>query len=311
MITSHIDKDLKSELRETAFQMWMACYTQQEIAKEIGFAQPAIAEFTKNLQVIRNGTHAKNDNLSENPELVLNTNFREFDEEQDDSNKLGIYNIDKRLFIKADHLDEYFKPPIYNIWRQQKRSDQITCFGNSEITWLDNLLYLYTKPFDVVIDPFAGGGSTIDLCKNRLRRYLVSDRKPLDTRSDIRLHDIKDGVLAPPQWKDARLIYLDPPYWKQAEGKYSQDKDDLGNMSLEQFNNSLAALIKQYTEKLKRGKVKDAYIALIIQPTQWNAPERKFTDHIGDMLRLIKLPVNMRYSAPYETEQYNALRQEN
>ena len=34
------------------------------------------------------------------------------------------------------------------------------------------------KSFDIVLDPFAGGGATIDVCKKRLRRYCVSDRKP-------------------------------------------------------------------------------------------------------------------------------------
>ncbi len=29
--------------------------------------------------------------------------------------------------------------------------------GNSEVRWLDNLLYLYTKPFDIVVDTFASG----------------------------------------------------------------------------------------------------------------------------------------------------------
>jgi hypothetical protein len=28
---------------------------------------------------------------------------------------------------------------------------------NSEVRWLDNLLYLYTKPFDIVVDTFASG----------------------------------------------------------------------------------------------------------------------------------------------------------
>jgi hypothetical protein len=34
--TSRIDKDLKVELRETAFEMWMGCYSQQEIAEAVG-----------------------------------------------------------------------------------------------------------------------------------------------------------------------------------------------------------------------------------------------------------------------------------
>jgi hypothetical protein len=29
--------------------------------------------------------------------------------------------------------------------------------GNSGVRWLDNLLYLYTKPFDIVVDTFASG----------------------------------------------------------------------------------------------------------------------------------------------------------
>lgn len=305
--TSRIDKDLKVELRETAFNMWMACHSQQEIAEEIGYAAGPVNEFLKTIQVFGNADTRENEDSSENPELANDAETREFDEEEDDGNKLGVYQLDKRLLIKADHMDEHFKPPVYNIWKQQDKSNAVSHFGNSEITWLDNLLYLYTKPFDIVVDPFAGGGSTIDLCKTRLRRFLVSDRKPIDIRRDIRRHDIKDGVLSPPQWKDVRLVYLDPPYWKQAENQYSQDGEDLGNMTLEQFNDSLAGLIKQYAEKLKRSQVKGAYIALIIQPTQWKSDENKtFTDHIGDMLRAVKLPVHMRYSAPYESQQCTA-----
>lgn len=201
------------------------------------------------------------------------------------------------------HQDEAFEPPIYNVWRQKSKSDDVKHFGNTEPRWLDNLLYLYTKPFDVVIDPFAGGGSTIEACKKRMRRYLVSDRKPKPSREkEIRCHDITAGLLKPPQWKDVSLVYLDPPYWKQAEGEYSSDPSDLANMPIEQFNEVLSGLIAAYGEKLETG----SRIALVIQPTQWNAPERRFTDHIGDMLRFVKLPVEMRFSVPYESQQCNA-----
>jgi DNA modification methylase len=154
-----------------------------------------------------------------------------------------------------------------------------------------------------VVDPFAGGGSTIDVCKKRFRRYWVSDRLPVPERANqIRQLDITTGL---PElngrWNEVKLVYLDPPYWKQAEGEYSQDPTDLANMNLEDFTSTLANLIKEFAKKIN-----GAYIALIIQPTQWRAPERKFTDHIGDMLRLIKLPVDMRISTPYESQQYNA-----
>lgn len=259
---SRIDKDAKEERDRLIFARWLACWTQEEIAGEAGITGEAVR-------------------------LVL--------QEMADLPKLA-----KPQRAAAEHATD-FEVPVYNVWKQQTKTAGVDHFGNSEIRWLDNLLYLYTEPFDVVIDPFAGGGSTIDLCKKRLRRYLVSDRAPIVDRNDIRQHDITTGLLKPPQWGDVRLVYLDPPYWKQAEGRYSQDATDLANMDLAEFTTTLAGLIKAYAAKLS-----NAYIALIIQPTQWNAPERRFVDHIGDMLRAVKLPVEMRFSVPYESQQCNA-----
>jgi len=135
-----------------------------------------------------------------------------------------------------------------------------------------------------------------------MRRYWVSDRKPAVGREDIiRQHDLTDGLPRLPRWQDVSLVYLDPPYWKQAEGKYSQDATDLANMDLPAFNQTLAGIVKAFARKLGKG----AHIALIISPTQWAAPDRQFTDHAGDMLRLVKLPVVQRISVPYESQQYN------
>jgi len=200
-----------------------------------------------------------------------------------------------------------FEPPIYNVWKQQAKTNAVSHFGNSETRWVENLLYLYTNPAGIVVDPFGGGGSTIDACKKWSRRYHVSDRKPIVAREhEIRLHDLTTG-LPSLRWKDVDLVYLDPPYWKQAEGQYSDDPTDLANMELEQFNKELAGIINGFAKKLKdSASDKPAYIALIIQPTQWKAPERQFTDHVGDMLRAVKLPVNMRYSVPYESQQCTA-----
>ncbi len=68
-------------------------------------------------------------------------------------------NLPKNLQALASHAVD-FDPPLYNIWKQQVQTAGSKHFGNSEVRWVDNLLYLYTQPFDVVVDPFAGGGST-------------------------------------------------------------------------------------------------------------------------------------------------------
>jgi hypothetical protein len=67
-----------------------------------------------------------------------------------------IGNLAENHKAAASHATD-FDVPIYNVWKQQTKSEGSKHFGNSEAKWLDNLLYLYTKPFDVVVDPFAGG----------------------------------------------------------------------------------------------------------------------------------------------------------
>lgn len=258
---SRVDKDSKEARDKRIFDLWLACWTFDEIAADVGCS----------------ATQAKDVISSESATLP------------------------KATKPAAEHATD-FDPPIYNIWKQQTKSEGSSHFGNSETRWVDNLLYLYTEPFDIIVDPFAGGGSTIDVCKKRFRRYFVTDRKPIVEREkEIRTHDLTAGLPKPPSWQDVKLVYLDPPYWKQAEGQYSDDPTDLANMSLEDFNKSLAGIINGFSKKLT-----DAHIALIIQPTQWKAPERQFTDHVGDMLRAVKLPVAMRYSVPYESQQCNA-----
>jgi hypothetical protein len=199
----------------------------------------------------------------------------------------------------ASHLTD-FDPPLYNVWKQQEKSAGLAHTGNSEVRWVDNLLYLYTQPFDIVIDPFAGSGSTIDICKKRFRRYWVSDRKPIIEREhEIRLHDLTTGLPSLHRWQDLKLVYLDPPYWKQSEGEYSKDPTDLANMPLDKFTKTLAGIITDFGKKLKSG----AAIALLLQPTQWRAPEHRYTDHVADMIRAVKLPIDLRVQCPYESQQ--------
>ena len=260
---SRIDKDTKAARDRRIFDLWMACHTQEEIAEREDCDQKTV-------------TNIISGETADLPEFL-------------------------KSHPAASHATD-FEVPIYNVWKQQDKTPGASHFGNTEIRWLDNLLYLYTQPFDVIVDPFAGSGSTIEVCQKRFRRYWVSDRKPIIEREhEIRSWDVTAGVPPLPRWKDVRLIYLDPPYWKQAEGKYSDDPSDLANMSLEDFTSELADLIQAFSKKLS-----NAYIALIISPTQWAAPERQFTDHVFDMLRGVKLPVDMRFSVPYESQQCTA-----
>ena len=284
------DKDAKAERNKKIIELWeTGDWTQEAIAEEVGVGQMTVsrvlfktAELPKRLD-----DDDDDDDDEDADELPDDTDV---DEDADDTD--------------ADDTDAdftNFKVPLYNVWKFKEKTSGSEHPGNSDVMIVDRLLYLYTKPNDIVVDPFAGGGSTIDICKKRQRRYYVSDRKPIVEReSEISKLDVTSKVLpGPTKWGDVKLVYLDPPYWKQMQGKYSKDPNDLANMTLEKFHDTLERVVNRYAKKLKPGAV----IALLMQPTQWKAPKRQFTDHVAEMLRRIKIPVDIRISCPYESQQ--------
>lgn len=252
---------------EKIFEMWLSCHTSKEIESELELDKSTVSRRLKGL----------------------------------------LQKVPGNFSQQSYSTDSNWKPPLYDVWAFAKGTNRVSHNGNSEVRIVDNLLYLYTEPFDIVIDPFAGGGSTIDVCKKRLRRYWVSDLNPIVEREhEIRTANVLTELPGPYNaWKDVSFVYLDPPYWRQALGMYGDSPDNLANMELEKFYNTLVNLISRYADKMYSG----SHIALIIQPTQWNAPERKPVDHIFDiMIKLLdnqNLKYSRRISVPYSTHQYN------
>jgi DNA modification methylase len=206
--------------------------------------------------------------------------------------------------IKSGQMSETYKefnPPIYNIWKLSKQDNATKShFGSFPLYFMKSLLYYHTDPMDIVFDPFAGGGTTVDACKEMMRRYYCTDRivKP-GREKDILQHNITAGL--PDGLPKPDMVFLDPPYWIQAEGLYSSDPDDLANMSLDDFYLSMCNL---FDEIAKRNVDK---IALVIQPTQYKN-NFIFEDHIFKFDKMLsnKYEIEMRYILPYSTQQYNA-----
>jgi N6-adenosine-specific RNA methylase IME4 len=112
-----------------------------------------------------------------------------------------------------------------------------------------NILYYYTEPGDLVVDPFAGGGSTIDACKVMERHCLAYDIKP--TRSDIKQWDITKGFH--PEVRICDMVFLDPPYWNLMEHLYA--KESISSQSLEGFMAVMRKLAEECYKVLKPGGV--------------------------------------------------------
>lgn len=190
-------------------------------------------------------------------------------------------------------------PEIYTVWNFSKSNNKVKHFGNIPPEILDNLLYYYTQPFDVVFDPFVGGGMTIDVCKERKRRYYVSDLTPIPARvGEIREWDITQGL--PEDLPVPDLVFLDPPYWKQAEKKYSEKDNDLGNVDLETFTNTIGNIARDIKRKWGSNR-ENARLAIITSPFY---REGKYTDLPLICYQAISkyLVITERIQVPYSTE---------
>lgn len=245
--------------------------TQQEVAERNGCSQAVVSRYQKELLCkIADLAKMNNDELQ-----AIDLDFL----------------IDYKNFIENDLF-------LYNIWNA-KKGDNNSHFGHFPKLFMKNLLYYHTQPFDLVYDPFAGSGTTIDACREMFRKCVVSDLKPDKSRPEIFEHDITTGL--PDDLPKPDMVFLDPPYWKQAEGLYSDSKRDLANMSLDEFYQSMYNLFNEIANK------KINKIALVIQPTQYKN-NMQFEDHILKFDKMLqeKYNIEMRYILPYSTQQYNA-----
>lgn len=199
---------------------------------------------------------------------------------------------------------DFVSPPDsrqhFDVWNFQKADGESSYFGKMPPQVVENLLWLYTDPGAIVLDPFAGGGTTIDVAKRMGRRVWSSDRKPSTPTLPIHKHDISDGwpAAAP---KKADFVLLDPPYWVQAKGRYSDDPEDLGNMSLDDFLTTWRKAVDACREHL----TPEGKLAFIVSPA-----ELKDENRVVDLAYLMYaacvdagLSIERRIVVTYSTEQ--------
>lgn len=92
----------------------------------------------------------------------------------------------------------------------------------SYVIW--NLLQRYTKKKDLVVDPFCGSGTTVDVARDLGRRGLGYDLQPHHSgvfKADARNLPLEDGK--------ADFVFMDPPYGDNLT--YSGSPDCLGELA--------------------------------------------------------------------------------
>jgi len=273
------------------------------IIKALSISQRSFDRWTQNKQ-----EQLKKERDSEILNLYLNCTYSSYDEiaTKYDISKGNVHNI-MESFKKSQEakIEQTFVPQLYNIWNFAKNNNETKHFGNVPTEITENLLYAYTEPFDVVFDPFGGGGATIDACKKWNRRYFVSDIQPVEIslQKGMRTHDITTGL--PEGLPRPKLVFLDPPYWKQAKGQYTDKPTDLSNMELPVFYQQFEAVFKLLKNKVVDG----GFVAFIIQNTQWLNDNKKTEPHshkIWNIAEKAGFTFEALIHVPYSSEQYNA-----
>jgi len=191
-----------------------------------------------------------------------------------------------------------FEPEVFDVWNIAGCNP---LFGMEEAEGripgqiIQNILHYYTREGDLVVDPMAGGGTTIDVCNLMSRKYLAYDIKPL--REDIKQHDVTQGF--PEETKGCDLIFLDPPYFKKKEKEYGE--------------NSVSALDKEgflkFIEKLAKDcfqtvKVNGITTLLLSNYVDYESENSIFTAMAFDKFIKAGFTCVMAMQCPLSTEQY-------
>jgi len=161
-------------------------------------------------------------------------------------------DLERFKLLKLDNL-----PYLYDVWNFSGRDKRfgLEYPGNIPAGIVLNALYYYTKQGDLVVDPMAGGGVTIDCCLAMGRKCRAYDITP--ARKDIQTHNILNGY--PNESKECDLIFVDPPYWTMRKEHYS--KESVSSLSMKDYESFIAHLARNSYRVLKKG----GHLAFLIQ----------------------------------------------
>ncbi len=135
----------------------------------------------------------------------------------------------------------------------------------SYVIW--NVIERFTKRGDLVVDPFCGSGTTLDVAKDTGREARGFDIAPY--REDI---EKADARRLPLETSSVDLVFMDPPYGDHIE--YSKEKDCIGKLSAYDpgFYKAMHRAIRESVRVLRPGGVMALYVCDYFEKKKGFAP---------------------------------------
>lgn len=162
----------------------------------------------------------------------------------------------RRRMGEVDIMDEIPIIEATTLWDFPTQSYGLTPKGDNKYPGVTpalviyNLIWRYTDPGDLVVDPMCGSGTTIDVCREEKRRVVCYDIAPV--RPDIIQNDARK---IPLEDESVDLVFVDSPYGDNI--RYNDHPDCIGKISSEseRFYDELEKVMRECYRILKKGKI--------------------------------------------------------
>ena len=162
----------------------------------------------------------------------------------------------RRRMGEVDIMDEIPIIEATTLWDFPTQSYGLTPKGDNKYPGVTpalviyNLIWRYTDPGDLVVDPMCGSGTTIDVCREEKRRVICYDIAPV--RPDIIQNDARK---IPLEDESVDLVFVDSPYGDNI--RYNDHPDCIGKISSEseRFYDELEKVMRECYRILKKGKI--------------------------------------------------------
>lgn len=223
-MVSHITDRLRRERASKSWRLTRLGWTQAEAGERLGVKQATISEDIGN-------SHLQDFDTALGPdwnEKGLAQEAERLDVPLTDAWAAALSGLDDRQ--RLDRLGIKVQP--YDVWHFSSCHDLMGDRHPGRIPGelVAHALYFLTEPGDLVVDPMAGSGTTLDACLLMGRKARGYDIDHRHDRVDVEQHDLGDGW--PAAVEKASLVFWDPPYYdKMDHGTIGDDGYIEGSIS--------------------------------------------------------------------------------